>query len=54
MKKPTLTEIKKSIVSNGGTYKKAKCYLNGQDAYYINDALYSKSQMIELYMMGEL
>jgi hypothetical protein len=54
MKKVTLTEIKKSVIASGGAYRKAKCYLNGQDAYYVNDKLLSKGQMIELFLMGDL
>lgn len=50
----TLTMIRKTVIANGGTYKKAKCYLNGQDAYYVNDVLMTKGQMVDRFMMGEL
>lgn len=54
MKKPTLTQIKKSVKADGGTYEKAKSYLNGQDAYWVNGNLMTKSDMIERFMMGTL
>lgn len=54
MTKLTLTLIRKTVIANGGTYKKAKCYLNGQDAYYVNNVLMTKGQMVERFMMGDL
>lgn len=50
----TLTEIKKSILSVGGTYAKCKFKLNGNDAYEVNDKTYTKPQLIEAYNMGAL
>lgn len=54
MKKPTLTEIRKYVESNGGTYEKCKFYINGQGAYRVNGELMTKGGMVERYMMGDL
>lgn len=54
MKKVTLTQIRKYIQAAGGTYKKCKFYLNGNDAYEVNGKVYTKQQMIDAYRMGEL
>lgn len=54
MKNPTLTEIKKSVVAAGGTYKKADFYINGHDAYTVNGKSMTKGEMIERYKRGEL
>jgi hypothetical protein len=49
MKNPTLTEIRKDVEAKGGTYKKLKAALCGQDAYQINGSIYSRAQLIEHY-----
>lgn len=54
MNKPTLTEIKKSIELNGGSYTKSGVKLNGEDAYHVSGELMQKSVMIERYLRGEL
>ena len=54
MKNVTLTQIRKSVEAAGGTYKKCKFYLNGNDAYEVNGKTYTKTQMIEAYRMGDL
>ena len=54
MKKPTLTEIKKSVVANGGTYEKCDFKLNYNDAYKVNGSIITKSEMTERYLRGEL
>ena len=54
IKKPTLTEIKRAVVANGGSYKKEKFQLNGNDAYTVNGHTYTKAQMVEAFMMGVL
>lgn len=54
MKKPTLTEIKNFIERTGGTYEKAKCYLNGQPAYRVSGKLMTKDDMVARYMEGLL
>ena len=54
MNTATLTEIRKSVEAAGGTYKKAKCNINGANAYYINDELMSESSMRHLYNVGVL
>ncbi len=54
MKKPTLTQIRKSVEAAGGTYKKCKFYLNGNDAYEVNGITMTKGEMIERFMMGDL
>lgn len=54
MNNVTLTQIKKEVIANGGTYKKCKFYLNGNDAYEVNGKLYTKQQMIEAYKYGAL
>ena len=50
----TLTEIKKSVIAAGGTYKKEKFYLNSNDAYTVNGSTMTKPQMIERFKMGVL
>lgn len=54
MKNVTLTEIKKSVIAAGGTYKKLKFSLNGNDAYEVNGSVYTKPQLLEAYKLGEL
>lgn len=54
IKKPTLTEIKRAVEAKGGSYKKEKFLLNGNDAYTVNGHTYTKPQMVERFMMGEL
>ena len=54
MKKVTLTEIRKSVESKGGSYKKLKMTLNGNDAYEVNGRTITKREMIERYRLGEL
>lgn len=50
----TLTQIKKDVIANGGEYKKLKMRLNGNDAYEVNGATYTKPQLIEAYKMGAI
>jgi hypothetical protein len=54
MKKPTLTQIRQHVEATGGTYRKLKMYLNGNDAYEVNDVTMTKAEMIEHYKLGEL
>jgi len=54
MKKPTLTQIRQAVESAGGTYRKLKIYLHGNDAYEINGVTMTKVEMMERYKMGEL
>jgi len=53
-KKPTLTEIRKDVQAAGGTYEKCRFYLNGHDAYKVNGKIYTKNEMIEAHMRGDL
>ena len=50
----TLTAIKKAVTSTGGTYKKLKIKLNGNDAYEVNGMTLTKSQMIQAHDNGAL
>ena len=50
----TLTEIKKVVLAAGGTYKKLKITLNGNDAYEVNGKTLTKSQLIVAYENGAL
>lgn len=50
----TLTEIKKAVKANNGTYSKLKMTLNGNDAYEVNKVTYTKPQLIEAYKLGTL
>lgn len=54
MKNATLTQIRKSVEAAGGTYKKFKFYLTGNDAYRVNGKVYTKQQMIEAFRIGDL
>lgn len=54
MKKPTLNEIKKSVVKNNGTYKKEKFTLRGDDAYTVNGKTMTKAEMVDRYCLGVL
>lgn len=54
MENVTLTQIRKSVEEAGGTYKKCKFQLNGNDAYKVNGKVYTKQQMIEAYHAGDL
>lgn len=54
MKTVTLTQIRRSVEAAGGTYKKCKFYLNGNDAYEVNGKVYTKQQMIDAYLRGDL
>lgn len=54
MKKPTLTQIKREIIANGGEYRKLKTVLNGRDAYEVNGRIMTKGEMIERFRRGEL
>ena len=54
MKKVTLTEIRRNVVSGGGTYKKEKFLLNGNDAYRVNGKLMTRAEMVERYRLGTL
>lgn len=42
MKNVTLTQIKKDVVANGGTYKKERFRLNVNDAYTVNGVTMTK------------
>lgn len=50
----TLTEIKNAVKSSGGYYSKCKFKLNGNDAYEVNDKVYTKPRLIEAYKIGAL
>ena len=52
MNNTTITQVKKSIIENGGEFKKEKFKLNGNDAYTINDRTMTKQQAIEAFVMG--
>ena len=54
IKNPTLTQIRQAVESAGGTYRKLKIYLHGNDAYEINGVTMTKVEMMERYKMGEL
>lgn len=54
MKNVTLTEIRKSVEAAGGTYTKREFKLNGNDAYRVNGNVYTKQQMIDAYIAGDL
>jgi len=54
MKAPTLTQIRQAVESAGGTYRKLKIYLNGNDAYEINGVTMTKVEMMERFQRGEL
>jgi len=54
MKTPTLTQIRHHVEASGGTYKKLKMYLNGNDAYEVNGVTMTKADMIERFNGGAL
>jgi len=54
MKAPTLTQIRHHVEASGGTYKKLKMYLNGNDAYEVNGVTMTTAEMIERFKRGEL
>ncbi len=54
MKNVTLTQIRKSVEVAGGTYAKCGFTLNGNDAYEVNGNVYTKHQMIDAYLAGDL
>jgi hypothetical protein len=54
MKSPTLTEIRKSVESTGGTYSRQNITLAGNPAYQVNGVTMTKAEMIERYKIGEL
>ena len=54
MKTPTLTQIRQAVESAGGTYRKLKIYLNGNDAYEIDGVTMTKVEMMERFQRGEL
>ena len=54
MKKPNLAQIRQAVESAGGTYRKLKIYLHGNDDYEINGVTMTKAEMMERYKMGEL
>ena len=49
-----LIQIRKSVKAAGGTYKKCKFTLNGNSAYEVNGKLYTKQQLIDAYLAGDL
>lgn len=53
-KKPTLTEIKKKVKAEGGTYYKLDFLFNGKDAYRVNGVLFTKNGLIEAAHNSEL
>ncbi len=53
-KQPTITEIKKHVIGNGGQFYKTTYYLNGNDAYCVNGRDYTKPRLIEAYQLGLL
>ncbi len=54
MKNVTLTQIRKSVESSGGNFKNCKFYLNGNDAYEVNGKVYTKKELIDVYLAGGL
>ena len=54
MKFPTLTEIRKSVESTGGTYSRQNITLAGNPAYQVNGVTMTKNDMIERFMRGIL
>ena len=53
MKNPTLTEIRKSVESTGGTYSQ-NINLAGLPAYHVNGVTMTKNDMIERFQRGML
>jgi hypothetical protein len=54
MKNPTLTQIQIAVESSGGTYKKSHDLLNDRNLYWVNDILYSQSDLVKAYKAGQL
>ena len=54
MIEPTLTQIRRHVEVTGGTYRKLKMRLNGNDAYEVNGVTMTKADMIERYKRGVL
>ena len=54
MKSPTLTQIRKSVESTGGTYSRQNITLAGNPAYQVNSVTMTKAEMIERFQMGAL
>lgn len=54
MKNVTLTQVKKSVLAVGGTYKKCHFKVNGKDAYEVNGKIYTKHNLICAFIFGDL
>lgn len=52
--KLSLREVKRHVEANGGTYKKAHCYVNGQEAWEVNGKLYTRDMLAEAFFMGDI
>jgi hypothetical protein len=52
--KATITEMKKSVIADGGTFEKQSHYLNGKNCWRVNGKLLTKSGMQEEYQSGKL
>ena len=48
-----LTEIRKSVEEAGGTFKKCKFTINGNDAYEVNGWVYTKQQLVDKYLLNQ-
>lgn len=53
MKNGILTEIRKSVEEAGGTFKKCKFTINGNDAYEVNGNVYTKQQLVDAYLFNQ-
>lgn len=54
IKNVKINDIKKEARKRNVSFSKAKMYLNGNDAYYVDDKLYTVHEMKEAFLLDLL
>ncbi len=49
---PTISEIKKYVLRNGGSFYKTSCVVSGEEAYCANDINYRIQHLISTYKLS--